>query len=172
MGVPADRCRGEELGLPEVFEISDDQRQDPVFFRNKGKMIGRDGCRVPLPWTKSGASFGFSPDSSTNKPPHLPMPQWMGAYSPEALESNSESTLNLYRKALELKRQLIGPEEVEWVGEEDGVVHFKRKGGWEVVMNYSNEQGVKVPSGRVLVASASIEGGVIPPNTTVWVQSE
>ena len=50
---------GEELGLQEVTEIPDAERQDPTFFRNKGVEIGRDGCRVPLPWAQEGTSFGF-----------------------------------------------------------------------------------------------------------------
>ncbi|WP_035776878.1 glycoside hydrolase family 13 protein, partial [Arthrobacter sp. H5] len=63
--------QGEELGLLEVAEIPDADRQDPTFFRNAGVEIGRDGCRVPLPWTRSGSSFGFGDGGS-----HLPQPQW------------------------------------------------------------------------------------------------
>jgi glycosidase len=46
--------QGEELGLPEVTDIADDQKQDPAFFRDRGSNPGRDGCRVPLPWTSHG----------------------------------------------------------------------------------------------------------------------
>ncbi|MCU1522963.1 MAG: alpha-amylase, partial [Arthrobacter sp.] len=46
--------QGEELGLQEVGEIPDSERQDPTFFRNKGVEVGRDGCRVPLPWAVEG----------------------------------------------------------------------------------------------------------------------
>lgn len=42
--------QGEELGLPEVFDIAEDMRADPIFFRTAGEQLGRDGCRVPLPW--------------------------------------------------------------------------------------------------------------------------
>ena len=53
---------GEELGLPEVLDLPDEARQDPIFARTGGAEIGRDGCRVPLPWTDdAGTSFGFSP---------------------------------------------------------------------------------------------------------------
>ena len=45
--------QGEELGLPEVTDLPDEARQDPRF-RRTGGSPGRDGCRVPLPW--SGAS--------------------------------------------------------------------------------------------------------------------
>ena len=50
--------QGEELGLHEVIEISDADRQDPAFFRNPGVDIGRDGCRVPLPWTPKASRSG------------------------------------------------------------------------------------------------------------------
>jgi hypothetical protein len=36
-----------------------DVRQDPVFIRSGGADTGRDGCRVPLPCTATGPSFGF-----------------------------------------------------------------------------------------------------------------
>jgi alpha-glucosidase len=35
--------QGEELGLPEVADIRDADRQDPIFFRRPGKDVGRDG---------------------------------------------------------------------------------------------------------------------------------
>ncbi|MGC8020842.1 hypothetical protein ACP3WW_24305, partial [Salmonella enterica] len=71
--------QGEELGLHEVGDIADDARQDPTFFRNPGVDKGRDGCRVPLPWARTGSSFGFGPG-----PAHLPQPQWFAEYSVEA----------------------------------------------------------------------------------------
>ncbi len=53
--------QGEELGLPEVLDLPDEAREDPVFARTGGALIGRDGCRVPLPWTAAvAASHGFS----------------------------------------------------------------------------------------------------------------
>ena len=44
---------GEELGLPQV-ELPDEVLQDPVWERSGRTERGRDGCRVPLPW--SGAA--------------------------------------------------------------------------------------------------------------------
>ncbi len=52
---------GEELGLPEVLDIPDDRREDPVFIQTNGERIGRDGCRIPIPWTDDpSTAFGFS----------------------------------------------------------------------------------------------------------------
>ena len=42
--------QGQELGLEEV-DLPDEVRQDPVFLRTNGARKGRDGCRVPIPWT-------------------------------------------------------------------------------------------------------------------------
>ena len=51
--------QGEELGLFEVADLPADALQDPIWERTGHTMKGRDGCRVPLPWTRSGPSFGF-----------------------------------------------------------------------------------------------------------------
>ena len=51
--------QGEELGLPDVVDLPDEVRQDPSFFRAAGQDGFRDGCRVPIPWTVDGPSYGF-----------------------------------------------------------------------------------------------------------------
>ena len=53
--------QGEELGLWEVEDIPDELRQDPIWHRTGGADPGRDGCRVPLPWSGPEPPFGFSP---------------------------------------------------------------------------------------------------------------
>ncbi len=85
--------QGEELGLHEVADIPAERIQDPAFLRSGGAERGRDGCRVPLPWTADGPSFGFGTD-----PAHLPQPAWFGPLSVEAQEHDSTSTLVLYRQ--------------------------------------------------------------------------
>ena len=54
--------QGEELGLEEVLDIPAELRQDPIFARTDGERVGRDGCRVPLPWSGTQAPFGFGPE--------------------------------------------------------------------------------------------------------------
>ena len=51
---------GEELGLPEVTGLAEQVLTDPVHRHRGHKDKGRDGCRVPLPWTRHGPSCGFS----------------------------------------------------------------------------------------------------------------
>ena len=62
--------QGEELGLEEVLDIPGELRQDPIFARSGGERVGRDGCRVPLPWSGTEAPFGFGPAGT----PWLPQP--------------------------------------------------------------------------------------------------
>jgi alpha-glucosidase len=157
--------QGEELGLQEVVEIPDAERQDPTFFRNKGVEIGRDGCRVPLPWSPEGTSFGFGAGGA-----HLPQPAWFRQYAVAAQDGVDGSTLELYRKALKLRRELQTSEELQWheAGSAD-VLHFSRPGGWQTVTNFGDAP-VDLPAGEVLVSSAPLEGGLLPGNTTVWLR--
>ena len=156
--------QGEELGLQEVAEIPDEQRQDPSFFRNRANEVGRDGCRVPIPWTRSGPSFGFGDGGS-----HLPQPLWFGGYSVEAEDGEPGSTLSLYREALRLRRELLADEELAWVATgRDDVLSFARPGGWLVISHFGTEP-FPLPDGEVLLSSGPI-GDELPGETTVWLR--
>ena len=72
--------QGEELGLPEVTDLPEDVLTDPMFHRSGGVRRGRDGCRVPLPWTAAHDSFGFSPDG-TRGTTWLPQPDWFADHA-------------------------------------------------------------------------------------------
>jgi alpha-glucosidase len=156
--------QGEELGLQEVAEIPDEARTDPSFFRNRSVEVGRDGCRVPLPWTRSGSSYGFGTGSS-----HLPQPRWFGLYSVEAQEADPGSTLSLYQRALQLRPELQASESLGWVPARDDVLHLTRPGGWHVISNFGHEPYPK-PTGTVVLSSADNED-VIPGESTVWMTS-
>ncbi|MFI8524947.1 glycoside hydrolase family 13 protein [Promicromonospora sukumoe] len=157
--------QGEELGLPEVADIPADQHQDPAFFRNPGVDPGRDGCRVPLPWTRGGASFGFGSGTA-----HLPQPAGYADLSVEAQDGVAGSTLELYRAALALRHELQTDETLQWVEAPDDVVHFERPSGWHVVTNFGTEP-TALPDGEVLVTSEPLDGGLLPGATTAWVRS-
>ncbi|WP_426996648.1 glycoside hydrolase family 13 protein [Pseudarthrobacter sp. N5] len=157
--------QGEELGLQEVAQIPDSERQDPSFFRNKGVEVGRDGCRVPLPWSVEGTSFGFGDGGA-----HLPQPDWFSKYAVEAQDGTEGSTLELYRAALKLRRELQTEEQLDWheTGSAD-VLHFSRPGGWQTVMNFGDES-VELPAGEVVVSSGPLENGKLPACTTAWLR--
>ena len=155
--------QGEELGLHEVADIAEEDRQDPTFFRNRGVDVGRDGCRVPLPWTRDGESFGFGFGGA-----HLPQPAWFGDYAVEVQEADPSSHLGFYRRALELRRELQGEEDFEWVDEPSAdVLHFTRPGGWHSVTNFGPAT-VDLPAGTVLLSSSPLEDGRLPGDTTAW----
>lgn len=160
--------QGEELGLQEVADIPHDRLQDPKWSRTGHTVKGRDGCRVPVPWTTSGPSFGFG-----SVAPHLPQPAGFGASSVEAEDGDPESTLTFYRTAIAARRRLQRGEELSWVdtgagaGPGSRVVAFARHDGWRSVTNFGVDP-VPMPSGTVVVASGPLEDGVLPGETTVW----
>ncbi|MDR4534594.1 glycoside hydrolase family 13 protein [Glutamicibacter sp. PS] len=155
--------QGEELGLHEVGDIADEARQDPTFFRNPGVDKGRDGCRVPLPWSSEGSSFGFGSGHA-----HLPQPQWFGDYSVAAQDGAAGSTLELYRAALRLRRELQGAETLRWLETaRPDVLSFERPGGWVVMTNFGTEP-VDLPEGELLISSAELVTGALPGEATAW----
>jgi alpha-glucosidase len=157
--------QGEELGLHEVAELTADVLQDPVFTRSGGTEKGRDGCRVPLPWTMDGSSFGFGDDGA-----HLPQPAWFGSHSVQAQELDPDSTLRLYQRALGLRRELRTGEELTWAAEEDpSVLHVSRPNGWHSVTNFGPEP-VALPAGTVVIASGPLNGDRLPEDTTAWIR--
>ena len=156
--------QGEELGLPEVGEIPAAERQDPSFFRSKGEQIGRDGCRVPLPWASEGPSFGFGGGNA-----HLPQPEWFADFAVETQDGVPGSTLELYRNALALRTELRTDEVLDWVATASpAVLHFVRPNGWQIVTNFGTEP-VALPEGEVVITSGPLEGGLLPGDTTAWI---
>lgn len=156
--------QGEELGLPEVHDLPLDVLDDPVWTRSGNTSKGRDGCRVPLPWTTGGSSFGFGANGSW-----LPQPEGWGSRSVEAQTGVEGSTLELYRAALEIRRRrLTEDESLEWLDLGDGVVAFRRGSGVVCVINYG-EDPVAVPSGEVLLSSEPVVEGSLPGNAGCWI---
>jgi alpha-glucosidase len=155
--------QGEELGLHEVADLPPDAMQDPTYFRSGGKEKGRDGCRVPLPWTSGGPSYGFGPGGA-----HLPQPEWFADLSVDAQEGSPESTLSFYRAALAARRRLQAAEQLNWVEDRDQVIHFVRPGGWHSITNFGTEP-VDLPAGDLVVSSAPLVDGLLPQDTTAWV---
>jgi len=155
--------QGEELGLHEVAELDDADRQDPTFFRTDGAEMGRDGCRVPLPWAAEGESFGFSAVRA-----HLPQPGWFGDYAVEVQEGNPSSTLELYGRALRLRREHQALESLEWIQTgRDDVLHYMRPNGWHVVTNFGAEP-YWFERDDPMLSSSDLHADGIPAETTLW----
>ena len=138
--------QGQELGLEEV-ELPDDARQDPIFFRTAGERVGRDGCRVPLPWENGPPGFGFTPGT-----PWLPMPDEWRELTVEAQAERDDSTLSLYRRALAARPTGA----FAWRESPPGTLVFERGSGFVCAVNVDGAP-LELPKGRArrLVAAAS-----------------
>ncbi|MFB7502805.1 glycoside hydrolase family 13 protein [Streptomyces broussonetiae] len=156
--------QGEELGLPEVADLPAEALKDPVWEQSGHTSKGRDGCRVPLPWTPAGPSYGFGPG-----PAWLPQPPSFAAYAVEAQTGTQGSTLELYRSALRLRRKLLEGETLTWTADHPAdVLDFSRSGAWRCVTNLGTVP-VPLPAGEVLLASVPLGGSaLLLPDTTVW----
>ncbi|WP_378790135.1 glycoside hydrolase family 13 protein [Nonomuraea fastidiosa] len=160
--------QGEELGLPEVTDLPDAARQDPVFFQSKGEQPGRDGCRVPIPWTVDPPSHGFSPGGVE---PWLPQPASFAELSVEKQEGVADSTLEFYRRALALRRELVGeiPYTLEWLDSPEGALFFIR-GSLICAINCGTAP-VRLPEhDEVLLPSGPLRRDLLPPDTAVWLR--
>lgn len=156
--------QGEELGLPDVTDIPTDQMQDPQWFRGEGKFKSRDGCRVPLPWSATGPSFGFGPGGS-----HLPQPDWYKEYAVSIQDGQPGSTLELYRTALAMRRKLVQGEKLSWRPSAPGTLWFEREAGWSSFTNFTDDV-VELPVGQIMLSTAEIVGNKVPANSTVWLK--
>ena len=157
--------QGEELGLPEVEELPDELRQDPTFARTGGTERGRDGCRVPVPWSGEEPPFGFSSGGN----PWLPQPAGWAELTAERQATDPASTLNLYRDALRLRRGLPeGP--LTWLDTGDDVLAFRRGPGFVCVVNVGDHPA-ELPAGLppLRLASGPLQvDGRLPASTAAW----
>lgn len=159
--------QGEELGLAEVEDLPEDLLDDPTWERSGHRVRGRDGCRVPLPWSGESSPFGFGVDAD----PWLPQPAEWAALTAEKQAADPDSTLNLYKAALKLRRER--PEfrrgDLFWL-DLDGadVLAFSRGEELTVVVNFGAEP-FELPPGEVLLTSAPLVDGRLGQDTTAWI---
>jgi alpha-glucosidase len=149
---------GQELGLEEV-DLPDEARQDPVFFRTDGARAGRDGCRIPLPWTRA-PGFGF-----TTGTPWLPVPAHWGALSVEAQGDDPQSMLALYREAIRLRPAGTG---LAWRESPPGTLVFER-GGVICAVNVGAPT-LALPDGELLLASDPGVRDHLGPGQAAWIK--
>ncbi len=168
---------GEELGLEEYIDMPDERREDPLFIRTGGAELGRDGCRVPMPWTTSPeSSFGFSESGhGAIAAPWLPQPAHWGTESVEAEEHDPASMLAFYRDLLHHRRSLTGAP--TWVDHDlDNCVVFDRD-TTRVVVNLAGEARPLPDAwrGDVVLDTAAVPGGaaggpwIVAPDSCRWI---
>jgi alpha-glucosidase len=156
--------QGEELGLPEHTAIAPEHRQDPTFFRTSGQRVGRDGCRVPLPWDRSSASSGFSLTGEV----WLPQPSSYHSLARSSQEQDETSTLSLYRQMLAIRKQFkLGEGSFDWLSQGEALSY--KNGSVTVIHNFSSEP-IALPEGKLLLSSMPLNAqGQLNPNDTAWV---
>ena len=162
--------QGDELGLEEVTDLPDHLLRDPVWARSGFTDRGRDGCRVPMPWTADGLSFGFSAGVGW-----LPQPANWSQKTIETQLTDPRSPLNLYRHTLVLRRSLpeLQGETLNWLNPASGVLAFSRGAKSEFVcaMNTGSEP-ITIPGvyGKALLTNSSepADNGYLTPNSTAW----
>lgn len=164
--------QGEELGLADV-DLAMADRRDPIVRRTQGVERGRDGARVPLPWSGDAPPYGFS---SSQDSLWLPQPDDWAPFTVLEQTQQSTSTLHQYRSALWLRRAhpgLVDAFDCEIILVAPGHLRVRRGAGFVCEVNAGNEP-IAV-SGEVLLASDpsrmyELQSGRCAPDTAVWMQ--
>ena len=162
--------QGDELGLPEVEDIPRDRVSDPMYFQSGGARPGRDGCRVPLPWSRKGSSYGFGPDGASS--PWLPQPADWASLSVESQETDPGSMLQLYRRSIALRRELpeLRDGAFAWIETAPEAVGFRRGENLVCLTNFA-PMPMTLPQGcAVVLVSDELVDGELPPDATAWLR--
>ena len=160
--------QGEELGLPEVIDLPADIRQDPTFQSTDGEVLGRDGCRVPLPWEKDAPGYGFGVGATT----WLPQPDYFAELAVDQQTGRAHSTLELYRSLLRIRRtRQLAAGAVTLVDLGDDVLAFDIStdhATTRAVVNLGERDCPIPPDTATLIASESGIGDTLPTDHAVW----
>ncbi len=153
--------QGDELGLEEVEDLPEELLQDPTWERSDHTDRGRDGCRVPIPWSGKEPPFGFG---SVQHPPWLPQPEHWADRTVAVQDGDPDSMLTLYRAALHERRSdpALGDGTLSWETTPPEVLSFTREPGFRCVVNFGPEP-FPLPDGEITIASARLDGRLLPP---------
>ena len=161
--------QGEELGLPEHTTLEGEFRQDPTYFRTKGERVGRDGCRVPIPWEAHKPAFGFS-DSGKS---WLPQPGLYKTYARDLQEGVPGSTLELYKRLLKLRKQYgMGHGSFAWADEQAGETSLAYVNNGILVIANFDGPAISLPVGEILVTTQHdlTAEGVLEHDQVAWIK--
>lgn len=159
--------QGEELGLWEVEDLPEELLQDPTWTRSGHRVRGRDGCRVPIPWSGDAPPFGFGPPGSV---PWLPQPADWARLSAAAEADDPTSMFTLYRDAIRVRRDHPGfaTDEFRWIGDDPAVLHFGRGEGLACLVNLSTRAAALPAGAEPILSSAPVSDGSVPVDVAVW----
>jgi alpha-glucosidase len=156
--------QGEELGLEEV-DLPDEVLQDPIWESSGHTQRGRDGCRVPLPWSGDSPPYGFTTGERT----WLPQPANWSPLTVSAQDGDDSSMLGFYRRALAGRPTTLDTAAPLTWNRRDSVLDITVAGspGLRCVVNFGHDP-VALPAGDVLLASAALTDGTLPPDAAAW----
>jgi alpha-glucosidase len=92
--------QGDELGLTQA-EIPYEKMQDPFGLAGYPQVLGRDGCRTPMPWLQNAPHAGFSPAKDS----WLPVPDEHRHHAVDLQEERPFSLLNKYRRLIDWRKK-------------------------------------------------------------------
>jgi Glycosidases len=130
--------------------------------------VGRDGCRVPIPWEHDKPSFGFGPGEKT----WLPQPESFSRYARDVQEGIEGSTLELYKKLLKIRKSnKLGAGDFHWLEPlcTDSALAYENS-GVAVISNMGDP--ISLPSGEILVTTQTNlqAGGMLETDQTAWIR--
>ena len=156
--------QGEELGLPQA-EVPFDRLVDPEAIANWPETLGRDGARTPMPWQADQPWAGFSTTE-----PWLPVDPRHPALAVDAQEADPQSTLNLSRRMIGLRRShpVLRTGAMKVVSASSTLLVFERGEGAEALLCVFNlghgAEDWAAPEGWRVIASVNMapDSGHLP----------
>jgi alpha-glucosidase len=99
----------------------------------------------------------------------LPLPAGWAALTVEKQNDDPTSVLAFYRRAIELRRNRgeFDGSTIEWLDSPVDTLAFRRNGGLVCVLN-AGTRAIPLPDGDVLLASAELVDGELPPDAAAW----
>lgn len=165
--------QGEELGLPDHTTLPDEARQDPTFARTGGERLGRDGCRIPLPWRSGSQAAGFSDGATAPAAPWLPQPSDWQSYARDTQAGDPASHLSLYRQALRIRSELkLGTGSLQWAEDYCTADTLAFLNGDILVLINTGSDPLPLPAGAVIARSLPElgESSQLESSEAVWLK--
>lgn len=98
------------------------------------------------------------------------MPADWSALTVERQNADPDSTLWFFRRALELRRRRseFDGNEIDWLDSPRDALIFRRRGEGLVCALNAGRRPIALPPGELLLASAPLVDGHLPPDAAAW----